>query len=223
MATIERAPETTAAADRPHFRVAIVGSGFAGLGMAIRLKQKGIEDFVIFERADDVGGTWRDNTYPGCQCDVPSHLYSFSFAPNPGWSRTFSRQPEIQDYLRRCAGHFDAIPHVRFRHAGTGARWDDERQLWEVDTTQGSFTASVLVAGMGGLSEPSIPEIPGLDSFEGPAFHTAQWAHDVDVRGRRVAVIGTGASSIQVVPEIQPELDRLHLFQRTPAWIMPHP
>jgi cation diffusion facilitator CzcD-associated flavoprotein CzcO len=205
-----------------HFRIAIVGTGFAGLAMSIRLKQEGIEDFVVFERADDVGGTWRDNTYPGCQCDVPSHLYSFSFAPNPDWSRTFSQQPEIEDYLRRCAAHFDVIPHVRFRHTVTGARWDDERQLWEIETSGGRFTAQVLIAGMGGLSEPSIPKIPGLDSFEGHAFHTAQWDHDVDLRGRRVAVIGTGASSIQVVPHIQPEVERLHLFQRTPAWIMPH-
>jgi cation diffusion facilitator CzcD-associated flavoprotein CzcO len=225
MATIEQAPKSNAGGERTHFRVAIVGTGFAGLGMAIRLKQEGIEDFVVFERADDVGGTWRDNTYPGCQCDVPSHLYSFSFAPNPDWSRTFSQQPEIQDYLRRCAAHFDVLPHVRFRHAVTAARWDDERQLWEIETSGGggAFTAQVLVAGMGGLSEPSIPQIPGLDSFEGAAFHTAQWNHDVDLRGRRVAVIGTGASSIQVVPEIQPEVEKLHLFQRTPAWIMPHP
>jgi cation diffusion facilitator CzcD-associated flavoprotein CzcO len=223
MAVVEQARSNEDSGARTHYRIAIVGTGFAGLGMAIRLKQQGIHDFVVFERADDVGGTWRDNTYPGCQCDVPSHLYSFSFAPNPDWSRTFSRQAEIEDYLRRCAGHFDVIPHVRFRHAVTGARWDDERQLWEIDTAQGSFTASVLVAGMGGLSEPSIPPIPGLDSFEGPAFHTAQWRHDVDLRGRRVAVIGTGASSIQVVPEIQPEVEKLHLFQRTPAWIMPHP
>ncbi|MEA2438040.1 MAG: hypothetical protein QOF65_2596, partial [Thermoleophilaceae bacterium] len=227
MSTVEQAPPSTdRATDEPgarHFRVAIVGTGFSGLGMAIRLKQEGIEDFVLFERADDVGGTWRDNTYPGAACDVPSHLYSFSFAPNPGWSRTFSPQPEIQDYLRRCAGHFDVIPHVKFRHAVTGAHWDEDGQRWEIETSQGRFTAQVLVAGMGGLSEPKIPDIPGLDSFEGAAFHTAQWDHDVDLRGRRVAVIGTGASAIQVVPRLQPEADKLHLFQRTPAWIMPHP
>ena len=223
MAVVEQARSNEASGARTHFRVAIVGTGFAGLGMAIRLKQEGIHDFVVFERAGDVGGTWRDNTYPGCQCDVPSHLYSFSFAPNPDWSRTFSRQPEIEDYLRRCAGHFDVVPHVRFRHAVTGARWDDERQLWEIETDGGRFTAQVLVAGMGGLSEPSVPSIPGLDSFEGAAFHTAQWDHEVDLHGRRVAVVGTGASSIQVVPEIQPIVEKLHLFQRTPAWIMPHP
>src|SRR3954465_14801239 len=224
MATLEQGPPTAEAGDRgkTHFRVAIVGSGFAGLGMAIRLKQEGVEDFVVFERAEDVGGRWRDHPCPGCQCDVPSRLYSFSFAPNPDWSRTFSRQPEIQDYLRRCAAHFDVIPHVRFRHAVTGARWDDDAQRWEVETNGGTFTAQVLVSGTGGLSEPSIPAIPGLENFEGPAFHTAQWDHDVDLRGRRVAVIGTGASSIQVVPEIQPEVEQLPLFLLSPGWIMPH-
>src|SRR3954452_10216827 len=155
MGTLEQAPatETPASAAERDFRIAIVGTGFSGLGMAIRLKQEGVEDFVVFERADDVGGTWRDNTYPGCQCDVPSHLYSFSFAPNPGWSRTFSRQPEIQDYLRRCAARFDVLPHVRFGHAVTGAHWDDDAQRWEVETNGGTFTAQVLVSGTGGLSE----------------------------------------------------------------------
>ena len=208
---------------RTDFRVAIVGTGFSGLGAAIRLKQDGIEDFVVFERADDVGGTWRDNTYPGIACDVPSHLYSFSFAPNPGWSRTFSPGGEIEEYLRRCAAHFDVLPHVRFEHEVTGAAWDDALERWRVETTAGSFTAQVLISGTGPLSEPSIPRIPGLESFEGNAFHTAQWDHDQDLRGRRVAVIGTGASTIQVVPRIQPEVERLHLFQRTPPWIMPIP
>src|SRR3954463_10374501 len=225
MATLEQAPPTSDADDRgnTHFRVAIVGSGFAGLGMAIRLKQEGENDFVVFERAGDVGGTWRDNTYPGCQCDVPSHLYSFSFAPNPNWSRTFSKQPEIQDYLRRCAGHFDVLPHVRFHHAVEDARWDDGEQHWVIETSAGRFPAQVLVAGMGGLSEPKIPNIPGLDSFEGPAFHTAQWDHTVNLTGKRVAVVGTGASAIQIVPNIQPKVGELQLYQRTPAWIMPHP
>jgi cation diffusion facilitator CzcD-associated flavoprotein CzcO len=218
-------PDSEQAAGEPgtrHFRVAIVGTGFSGLGMAIRLKQEGIEDFVIFERADEVGGTWRDNTYPGVACDVPSHLYSFSFAPNPGWSRTFSPGNEIQDYLRRCAAEYDVYPHVKFRHAVTGARWDEDGQRWEIETSAGGFTADLLIAGMGGLSEPKIPDIPGRDSFEGDAFHTAQWDHSVDLRGKRVAVIGTGASSIQVVPKIQAQAEKLFLFQRTPAWIMPH-
>jgi len=205
-----------------HFRVAIIGSGFAGLGMAIRLKQSGREDFVILERAGDVGGTWRENTYPGCQCDVPSHLYSFSFAPNPNWSRTFSTQPEIWEYLRGCAERYGITPHIRFGHDVREAAWDEERGLWSVATSAGTFTAEVLIAGVGGLSEPSSPAIPGLESFEGAAFHTAQWNHEHDLTGKRVAVIGTGASAIQVVPKIQPKVARLHVFQRTPPWVMPH-
>src|SRR5918996_2414559 len=129
----------------PHFRIAIVGAGFAGLGMAIRLKQAGIEDFVILERGDDVGGTWWANTYPGCQCDVPSHLYSFSFAMNPDWSRTYSRQPEIFDYLRRCARDYGVMPHVRFEHTVTSATWDDAEQLWRLETDQGPFTARIVI------------------------------------------------------------------------------
>jgi cation diffusion facilitator CzcD-associated flavoprotein CzcO len=215
--------QTTRQDDAPrHVHVAIVGSGFAGLGMAIRLKQRGMHDFVVLERADDVGGTWRDNHYPGCQCDVPSHLYSFSFAPNPTWSRTFSRQPEIQAYLRRCAEDAGVTPHLRFGHAVTAAAWDEDAQLWRIDTAGAPFTARMLVAAPGGLSEPSVPSIPGIERFEGKVFHSAEWDHDHDLEGERVAVIGTGASAIQFVPQIQPRVGRLHLFQRTPAWIMPH-
>ena len=206
-----------------HFDIAVVGTGFAGLGTAIRLKQEGITDFVVLERSSDVGGTWRDNTYPGCQCDVPSHLYSFSFAPNPNWTRSFSLQPEIWDYLRGCADRFGVRPHIRFNQAVTLAAWDEATGLWRIQTSAGAFTSRVLVAGMGGLSEPSIPPIAGLESFRGTCFHSATWDHDHDLRGRRVAVIGTGASSIQFVPKIQPEVGALHLYQRTPPWIMPHP
>ena len=206
-----------------HHRIAIIGTGFAGLGMAIRLRQAGMHDFVVFERADDVGGTWRDNQYPGCQCDVPSHLYSFSFAPNPEWSRTFSMQPEIWDYLRRVAREHGVLPYVRFGHEVQEATWDDDAKRWLLQTSQGAYTADVVVTGMGGLSEPSIPDIPGLEDFEGPAFHSAQWDHTADLAGRRVAVVGTGASAIQIVPNIQPKVAELQLYQRTPAWIMPHP
>ena len=206
---------------RDHARIAIVGSGFAGLGMAIKLKEAGIEDFVVLERAHDVGGTWRDNTYPGCACDVPSHLYSFSFAPNPGWSRTYSRQPEIQAYLRGCAERYGVIPHVRFGHDVQEASWDEDERRWTIETSRGTVTADMVVAGLGGLSEPSTPDIPGLDSFEGPAFHSAQWDDTQDLRGKRVAVIGTGASAIQIVPAIQPEVAELHVYQRTPPWIVP--
>jgi len=203
-------------------RIAIVGTGFSGLGMAIRLKQEGEDDFVLLERAAEIGGTWRDNTYPGCRCDVPSHLYSFSFAPNPNWSSTFSPQPEILDYLRDCAERFGVMPHVRFETALESASWDDDDGLWRIETSNGALTAEVLVAAQGPLSDPSLPEVPGIDSFEGAAFHSAEWDHEHDLSGERVAVIGTGASAIQFVPEIQPKVGRLHVFQRTAPWVIPH-
>jgi cation diffusion facilitator CzcD-associated flavoprotein CzcO len=199
-----------------------VGAGFSGLGMAIRLKQSGIDDFVVLEREDDVGGTWYVNTYPGCQCDVPSHLYSFSFAPNPEWSRTYSHQGEIWDYLRDCAERFGITPHIRFGQELREAAWDDERRRWRIDTSQGEFEAEVLIGGFGGLSTPRLPNVPGIDSFEGAVFHSATWNHDHDLSGERVASIGTGASAIQYVPRIQPEVERLYVFQRTPPWVMPH-
>ncbi len=206
-----------------HVDVAIVGSGFAGIGMAIKLKEAGRDDFVVIEKADDVGGTWQANTYPGCQCDVPSNLYSFSFAPNPSWSQTFALQPEIWAYLRKVVDDYGIRPYVRLNTELLEASWDDTAQHHKIETTQGTFTARVLVAGMGGLSEPSIPHLPGLETFEGPAFHTARWDHDVELASKRVAVIGTGASAVQVVPKIQPLVAKLSLFQRTPPWIMPHP
>jgi cation diffusion facilitator CzcD-associated flavoprotein CzcO len=202
-------------------KVVIVGTGFAGLGMAIRLKDAGIDDFVVLERAGDVGGTWRDNTYPGAACDVPSHLYSFSFAPNPDWSRSFSPQAEIQDYLRRVATDFGVRPHIRFHHEVLGATWDETRGCWRVRTNAGEFETEVLVSATGALSDPAIPAVPGLDRFEGTVFHSARWRHDHDLTGKRVAVVGTGASAIQFVPQIQPDVERLTLFQRTPPWILP--
>jgi cation diffusion facilitator CzcD-associated flavoprotein CzcO len=200
--------------------VAIIGSGFSGLGMAIRLKQAGLNDFLVLERAGEVGGTWQANTYPGCACDVPSHLYSFSFALNPDWTQTYSTQPEIWDYLRRCADEFGVRPHVRVNTAVEAATWREDH--WELETTGGTVTARVLVAGMGPLTEPKIPAIPGLDDFPGPVFHSARWDHGSDLEGKRVASIGTGASAIQYVPAIQPEVARLHVFQRTPPWVLPH-
>jgi cation diffusion facilitator CzcD-associated flavoprotein CzcO len=202
--------------------IVIVGSGFSGLGMAIRLKQAGVEDFVVLERADAVGGTWQANTYPGCACDVPSHLYSFSFALNAEWSQTYSPQPEIWEYLRRCAERFGVRPHVRLNTAVESATWLDEERRWEIETTNGTLRARVVVAGMGPLTEPKIPDLPGLETFEGAAFHSARWDHDFDLAGKRVASIGTGASAIQYVPAIQPHVEQLHVFQRTPPWVMPH-
>lgn len=204
-----------------HHRIVVVGTGFAGIGMAIRLREEAITDFVVLERADDIGGTWRDNTYPGAACDVPSQLYSFSFALNPTWSRSFSGQREIWDYLHRCADSYGVWPHLRLRHEMLAARWAHDTRRWHVQTTHGEFTADVLITGTGALSEPSTPDIPGLDSFEGTVFHSARWQHSHDLAGERVAVIGTGASAIQFVPRIQPRVCSLTLFQRTPPWVIP--
>lgn len=204
------------------FSIAIVGAGFAGLGLAIRLKQCGISDFVVLERAGDVGGTWRDNTYPGCTCDVESHLYSFSFAPNPSWSRMWSPQPEILAYLQGCARRFDIIPHVRFHHTFEGAQWDAGSSQWDIKTSKGKFQARFLVSAMGALSEPHVPPLPGLSEFEGKFFHSAQWDHQYDLKGKRVAVIGTGASAIQFIPAIQPLVQKLTVFQRTAPWVIPY-
>jgi cation diffusion facilitator CzcD-associated flavoprotein CzcO len=205
------------------FRVAIVGAGFGGLAMAIALKQEGIHDFVVLERADDLGGTWRDNSYPGCACDVPSHLYSFSFAPNPNWSHIFARQPEIWAYLRECAERFAVVPHIRYQHEVLSAEWDDGAERWRIETSAGPVSAGVLVSAAGPLSQPKIPELPGLERFGGRAFHSAQWDHGHDLTGRHVAVIGTGASAIQFVPRIQRKVAALRLFQRTPPWILGRP
>jgi cation diffusion facilitator CzcD-associated flavoprotein CzcO len=201
--------------------IAIVGSGFSGLAMAVRLLNAGMRDFVLLERGGDVGGTWRDNSYPGCACDVPSHLYSLSFAPNPGWTSTFSPQAEIQAYLRSVAHQHGVLPHVRFECELEGAEWDEERQRWLLETSSGRLSARVLIVAAGPLSEPAVPELPGLERFEGKTFHSATWDHVHDLTGERVAVIGTGASAIQFVPRIQPRVERLHVFQRTAPWVMP--
>lgn len=205
----------------PDITVAIIGSGFGGIGMAARLRRAGITDVVLLERAADLGGTWRDNSYPGAACDVPSHLYCFSFAPNPGWSRSFSPQPEIWEYLRRVAADEGVTGKIRFGEEVTAARWDPAAHVWRIETTSGALTARFLVTATGPLSDPLIPGIPGLGTFAGAVFHSATWDHDYDLTGRNVAVIGTGASAIQFVPRIQPLVGRLTVFQRTPPWILP--
>ncbi len=202
--------------------VAIVGAGFGGLGMAIRLRQQGIDDFVLIERGGDVGGTWWANSYPGCQCDIPSNLYSFSFAPNPNWGRAYPLRDELLDYLRDCAERYGVMPHVRLGCELLEARWVAAERRWELETTGGPLAARVLVPAPGLLSEPSSPELPGLERFAGNSFHTAEWDHSDDLTGRRVGIIGSGASAVQVVPEIQPLVAKLHLFQRTPPWVIPH-
>ncbi|MFJ4322324.1 flavin-containing monooxygenase [Streptomyces tricolor] len=208
-------------AEHEHVRVAVIGSGFGGLGAAVRLRREGITDFVVLERADSVGGTWRDNSYPGCACDVPSHLYSFSFAPNPDWPRTFSGQRHIRAYLEHVTDLFGLRPHIRFGSEVTLMTWDGDHLRWTIETSRGTLTADVVVSATGPLSDPKIPEIPGLESFPGKVFHSARWDHDYDLRGKRVAMVGTGASAIQIVPAIQPRVGRLTLLQRTPPWVMP--
>lgn len=204
-----------------HVPVAVIGSGFAGIGMSVALQRAGIEHLVL-ERAEDVGGTWRANRYPGCQCDVPSHLYSFSFAQNPEWSQTYSPQPEIWAYLRGVAERFGVTRRTRLGHEVLDCAWDAETRVWRIETSKGRFTANAVVAGVGGLSEPALPEIPGLDRFEGELMHSADWHDGADLRGRRVAVIGTGASAVQLVPRVQEMAAKLFLFQRTPGWVLPH-
>ncbi|MBC6460068.1 flavin-containing monooxygenase [Actinomadura sp. HBU206391] len=204
--------------------IVIVGSGFAGLGMAIQLKKAGFHDFVILEKNADVGGTWRDNTYPGCACDVPSHMYSFSFELNPGWSRMFAPQEEIWAYMRRCVAKHGLAEHLRYGSAVDAMEWDDSAGHWEVTVADGSrYTPKAVIAGIGGLHIPSYPDIPGLERFAGAAFHSAEWDHSLDLEGKRVAVIGTGASAIQFVPPLAEKAARLHVFQRTAPWIQPRP
>ena len=204
-----------------HVHTLVIGAGFAGLCTAIKLDEAGEPDYLVAERGDDVGGTWRDNTYPGAACDVPSQLYSFSFAPNPDWSRSFSPQPEIQAYIRRVAERSGVLDRFRFGCAVEDARWDEDAQRWSVRTTLGSLTADVLVSGAGALSDPKLPDIDGLDSFDGEVFHSSQWRHDLDLTGKRVAVIGTGASAIQIVPEIAGRAAHLDVYQRTAPHVIP--
>src|SRR3954452_12382379 len=199
-------------------RVVVIGAGFGGLGAAIRLREAGVDDVVVLERASDLGGTWRANTYPGCACDVPSLLYSFSFSQNPDWSQFFAPQPEIQAYVKKVARDERLEGRVEFGAEATAAHWDESAQRWLVETTAGLFRAQYVVAATGPLNEPSLPDVPGLADFPGGLFHTARWDESFDPKGKRVAVVGTGASGIQLVPTIQPEVDQLVLFQRTASW-----
>ncbi|WIY06782.1 NAD(P)/FAD-dependent oxidoreductase [Amycolatopsis mongoliensis] len=207
--------------EQRHFAVLVVGAGASGLGAAIRLGQAGVGDLAVLEKAGALGGTWRDNTYPGCACDVPSALYSYSFAPNPGWTRAFAGQAEIRAYLADTAARFGVTDKIRYGVEVTRAQWNGSR--WELETSRGPYTARILVAGTGPWHEPLIPDLPGLAGFPGEVFHSARWNHDYDLTGKRVAVIGTGASAVQFVPRIVPRVGRLHLFQRTAQWVLPKP
>ncbi|GAA1481346.1 NAD(P)/FAD-dependent oxidoreductase [Gordonia sinesedis] len=204
--------------------ITIIGSGFGGIGMAIELRRAGFRDITIVEKADDVGGVWRDNTYPGAACDVPSHLYSFSFAPKHDWSRRFAPQAEIHRYLRETAESFGVLPHIRFGMEVTDAAFDETSGTWTVTFADGTrHTTDVLISAVGQLSRPAIPRLPGLDTFGGAVFHSATWDHDYDLTGKRVGVIGTGASAIQFVPEVAPQAAELTLFQRSAPHVLPKP
>jgi cation diffusion facilitator CzcD-associated flavoprotein CzcO len=210
---------TTAAAEQ--HRVVIIGAGFGGIAASVKLAEEGVEH-VILEKLDDVGGTWLSNTYPGCRCDVPSHLYSLSFALNPDWSDSYSLQPEIWRYLRKVADDYGVVDRVRFGCKVDAARWDDSARRWVLETSQGVITCNVLIAAHGFLSEPSVPHFEGIETFTGQVMHSAQWDPSYDVTGKRVAVIGTGASAVQIVPRVHEQADHLVVFQRTAAWILPH-
>ncbi|ETW22734.1 flavin-containing monooxygenase [Mycobacterium gastri] len=205
-------------------RAVIIGTGFSGLGMAIALQRQGFspQDFVILEKADDIGGTWRDNTYPGCACDIPSHLYSFSFEPKPDWKNPFSYWDEILGYLKGVTEKYGLRRYIEFNSLVDRGYWDDEEYRWHVFTTDGrEYVAQFLISGAGALHIPAFPDIDGRHEFAGPAFHSAEWDHGVDLTGKRVAIIGTGASAIQIVPEIVDQVAELQLYQRTPPWVVP--
>ncbi|HYT21312.1 MAG TPA: NAD(P)/FAD-dependent oxidoreductase [Candidatus Polarisedimenticolia bacterium] len=206
----------------PGVDVLIVGAGFSGICMGIKLLEAGMKSFLIIEKSNNIGGTWWDNRYPGCACDIPSHLYSFSFAPSTEWTRMYPGQQEIHDYLRSCVERYGLAPHVRLNTRLCEAFWDESESAWNITAADGlRFRSRVLVSGMGALHVPHYPEFRGLERFKGPAFHSATWDHSVDLDGKNVAVVGTGASAIQFVPQIAPHVGKLYLFQRTPPWIVP--
>ncbi|MEV0031782.1 NAD(P)/FAD-dependent oxidoreductase [Nocardia sp. NPDC050793] len=204
--------------------IIIIGAGFAGLGMALELRRAGLENFTILERAADLGGVWRENTYPGAACDVPSPLYSWSYEPKSDWPRRFSEQRDIHDYMRGVAGKHDLARYIRFGTEVTDAEFDERTGRWQISTAEGTrLSADILIPAVGQLSRPALPNLPGIDTFTGPAFHSAEWNHEIDLTGKRVACIGTGASAIQYIPRIQPKVEHLTLFQRSAAWVLPKP
>lgn len=216
--------ETQMNSQARHLRVAIVGAGFGGIGMAAALKRAGLSDFRVFEKDAGIGGTWWVNRYPGCACDVPAHLYSFSFAPNPDWSRRFAPREEIQAYLQRVADQHELAPQLLLNCAVEQARWEEATGRWHLTDGRGRcWTASVLVSALGGLSRPAWPDLPGLDSFSGRTIHSQAWPDDLDLAGKRVALVGTGASAAQIVPKIAPECTALDVYQRSPNWVLPRP
>lgn len=213
--------DVSTATSTPHNHVAIIGTGFGGIATAVRLRRAGFTDFVMLERAEEVGGVWRDNDYPGAAVDIQSNLYSFSFAPNPNWHNTYAKQPELFAYLEDVTDSQGLRAQVVLDCAVERLRWDPVAQLWQIDTARGPRTATHVVLATGALADPVIPAIAGLDRFAGVSFHSARWNHDYDLTGKRVAVIGTGPSAVQFVPAIQPDVAHMTVFQRTPAWVVP--
>ena len=211
---IEEVPPAT-------YATIVVGAGISGIAAAYKLRQKGYEDFIILEKASRVGGTWRDNNYPGCGCDVPSALYSFSFAPSHKWSHLFAKQPEILSYLEEVVEQYQLQDKIRFEHELLTAHWDTDLCLWKLKTSKGIYHARSVIFSTGPITEPSLPKLKGIDSFKGEMFHSARWKHDYDLSEKRVAVIGTGASAIQFIPQIQPKVSQLYVFQRTAPWVLP--
>ncbi|HNY56038.1 MAG TPA: NAD(P)/FAD-dependent oxidoreductase, partial [Chitinophagales bacterium] len=206
------------------FSILITGTGFSGICVGIQLKKAGIHNFTIVEKANDVGGTWRDNTYPGAACDVKSNLYSYSFEPNPNWTRAYSPQAEILAYIKHCVKKYDLGKHILFDWEVKAAKYDEKKAMWEVTNQRNeTIKANVAIVGNGPLHIPSLPDIEGIEDFKGAVFHSAQWKHDFDFNNKNVCVIGTGASAIQFVPEIQPKVKKLFLMQRTAPWVLPKP
>ncbi|MFK7861071.1 MAG: flavin-containing monooxygenase [Granulosicoccus sp.] len=206
-----------------HLSAAVIGAGFSGIGVGKTLRENGVDNFLIFDRGDTVGGTWRDNTYPGCSSDIPAVLYCYASKPNPDWKNTYATQPEVLEYLQRCSVEFGIEPMLRLQHELESANWDDVQKYWQIQTSKGSYTANTLFVCTGYLSEPNTPVFSGIDDFSGESFHTADWNHDLSLKGKRVAVIGNGASAIQLVPAIQADVAQLDLYQRTAPWVTPKP
>ncbi len=199
----------------------VVGAGISGIAAAYKMNQAGYHDYVVLEKADRVGGTWRDNNYPGCGCDVPSALYSFSFSPSHKWSHLFAKQPEILSYLEDVAAKFDLNKKIEFNNELVSAKWDQTQGIWNLETSKGLYKAKTVMFTTGPITEPSMPKVKGIETFKGEMFHSARWNHDYDLKGKRVAVIGTGASAIQFIPQVQPLASELFVFQRTAPWVLP--
>ena len=200
----------------------IIGTGFSGLVMAIKLKERGIHDFLLLEKAAEIGGTWRENTYPGAECDIPSALYSYSFEPYPDWEYKWSHQPQILRYLKYVGQKYELYPHIRFQQQFTGAEWQAESSVWQVKTAnRNQFTTKNLITAVGQLHYPSIPNFKGKNSFQGESFHSAKWNHNIDLTGKTVGVIGNAASAVQFIPEIAKTAEKVVVFQRSANWLLP--